>query len=88
MSRSYKRFPGFADREGGTAKRYIKRCANRKVRKTYVVGNGGSYKKHFEQWDIEDYNFRFYSKNDVKKDIEEWPGRPGNMRKAYKYWMK
>jgi len=84
MSRSYKRFPGVKDHSKSS-----KICANRKVRHAEEVGDGGNYKHYFEQWDICDYNCRWYSRPEVidwyEKSVEE--GRVW-MPKPYKLWMK
>jgi hypothetical protein len=69
MSRSRKRNPGWTDGEGGYRKRYSKRAATRKVRHADEVGTGGSYKKHFEQWNIADYKYRLGWSDGIKKEI-------------------
>lgn len=56
MSRSWKKTPGYLDRNP-----YNKNQANRKVRHTWDVPDGGSYKKIFESYNICDYACPFYT---------------------------
>ena len=53
MSRSYKKNPVVKDK-GKNEKRF----ANKKVRRTKNVPNGGAYKKVYNQYDICDYCWR------------------------------
>lgn len=53
MSRSYKKNPFVKEKN----KRYWKRQANRRVRKTNCA-NGGFYKKLYNSWNITDWRFR------------------------------
>jgi len=53
MSRSYKKTPIAKDNKRG--RKYFKRLANKKVRKTKNISNGKEYKKVFNTWDIYDY---------------------------------
>jgi len=70
MSRSYKKNPGWT---GASSKNWLmKRLANKKVRKTKNIGNGGAYKKVFCSWNIYEYSFRYYSKADLIKSAERW----------------
>lgn len=83
MSRSYKKHPGFKD--GDRKKRWWKRQANKKIRRTQELDDGKSYRKVYDQWKICDWNWRYYSKSEAKRDIEKWSwGR----WKPYKYWIK
>jgi hypothetical protein len=50
MSRSYRK-PYIKD----VKKRYWKNQANRRVRRSKDVGDGGGYKRYYEQWNIVDY---------------------------------
>lgn len=58
MSRSYKKTPGWTC---GTDKKWIKRLANKRVRKTEVP-NGNAYKKVYQSYDICDYKFLSFVK--------------------------
>ena len=51
MSRSFRKHPCVKD----PARKYMKRYANKKVRHTKNIPNGGAYKKIFESWKISDY---------------------------------
>lgn len=66
MSKSYKKHPVIKD--NGGSKKVSKNLANRRLRarnkKGVEIGDGGSYKKHYEQWDIADYTCR-WSKEDA-----------------------
>lgn len=68
MSRSYKKTPGFCDRNP-----YAKRQANKKVRRTEGVYDRGSYKKLYSSYDIHDYKYLMWDKKDLLKDyFEPW----------------
>ena len=76
MSRSYKHSPvcTCGGNRSGTRK-YWKRKANRKVRKTNgLVLKSKNYKKVYESWDICDYRFFTRKKDFVEnpKDLEKW----------------
>jgi len=71
MSRSYKKQGWIVDQ---TSKRFGKRLANRRVRRTPDVPSGRSYRKFYESYDVCDYVF---------------PARPkGSEPSAYKDWIK
>ena len=66
MSRSYKRFPTVKDHCKGQ-----KQLANKKLRRNknkYILMQNGEYKKHYEQWEICDWNW-YWSKQDA---IDSW----------------
>ena len=68
MSRSYKKTPGFGD----TAT-VGKRFANHKVRRYRGwIPNGGTYKRFYDQWNIKDYDWRYYSRSEVERTVEKW----------------
>jgi len=82
MSRSYKKSPISTDqstrrgnsKHGGRTVRFLKRHANKKVRKCKNVANGSAYKKVSESWDISDYAFCDWGKpilGDLES-IDEW----------------
>lgn len=62
MSRSYKDSPyckeSSASRHRCHRPKFMKRQANKRVRKTEDIANGGAYKKLFSSWDICDYAWR------------------------------
>ena len=76
MSRSYKKVPITKDRGCG---KDMKKFANKKVRRTNELINGGTYKKVFDQWEIHDYVSRWtkeeaiehYNKNKDKAWFSE-----------------
>ena len=92
MSRSYKKHPGWKDCNKGT-----KTLANRKARRPWHwdISNGMAYKKLTERWNICDWNFRYYSKAEVDREVERhvkeyalnnW--RSFRVTPKYKYFMK
>ena len=77
MSRSHKKNPWYTDHHVKSSQEN-KKFANKKVRNTEEIPNGGSYKKVSESWDICDFKF-FYTKeeaieeyNKAKENDEEW----------------
>ena len=64
MSRSYKKFPVRKQQ----ADKDMKRFANKAVRRTEDIPNGGSYKKCFESWEISDWGY-IWTKQDA---INNW----------------
>lgn len=69
MSRSYKKNPGYTDHSKSTYK--DKRFANKKVRKTKNISNGGAYRKVYESWNICDFKFIFFD-NTYKDLFGNW----------------
>lgn len=63
MSRS-NRAPVNTQGYGSKGRAILKRSANKTVRKTEEVGNGTTYKKQYNPWDICD--FKIYNKNSKK----------------------
>ena len=66
MSRSIRKTAVIKD--NGKHKRFYKKIANKKVRKT-KIGNNGNYKKCFESWNICDW--KFWIKNKCKKNLSK-----------------
>lgn len=66
MSRSYRKTPIIKDH--GKHKQFFKRQANKKCRKERV-GNGGEYKKHYDQYSICDWFY--FLKNRGKKEMSK-----------------
>jgi hypothetical protein len=67
MSRSYKKIPMTTDHGKYT---YIdKRMANKKVRHTKDIPDGGAFKKVFCSYDICDWKFGSYTYRELIKDI-------------------
>ncbi len=71
MSRSYKKTPGFCDRNP-----FNKRQANKRVRKDWSIGSGGAYRRCFDSWDICDYRFLFFSLRSVVDFYDKNPWKP------------
>lgn len=68
MSRSYKRTPVCKD--GNKSKKFGKRQANKRVRKTKELGRKSKlYRKAYEPWNVCDY--RFFKERDVNMEEEE-----------------
>jgi len=63
MSRSYKKTPGWVDYH--KKKKLMKRLANKKVRKSTLIDDGGSYRKLFCSWYIVDYRFLIFNKREI-----------------------
>jgi len=61
MSRSY-REPWYVAGYGWGGKRFVKRRANRVVRKAKDVPDGKAYRKYFDSWEITDYKFMWDSR--------------------------
>ena len=64
MSRSYKKFPVCKQQANKDSKRF----ANKAVRRTKDIPNGGSYKKCFESYNICDWCY-IWTKQDA---IDDW----------------
>ncbi|RLD62608.1 MAG: hypothetical protein DRJ01_05875 [Bacteroidetes bacterium] len=77
MSRSHKKNPVM---KSTNCKKFAKRQASKKVRKSDEVSNGGEYKKIGEGWDINDYVGRCFRESD------KWWFREAN--KEYLITMK
>jgi hypothetical protein len=78
MSRSY-RAPWFVDGYGSKRKKWQKRCANKRVRRTLEVPNGKAYRRITDPWNIVDYRFKwdpyphYYFSNGEMKVFESTP---------------
>jgi len=82
MSRSRKRVWGFTDHRSPHS-RIAKRFANKKVRHTAEIQNGGAYRKVFSSWDICDYKFLYFRRSDLDGAADGlYRGR------IYKYYTK
>ncbi len=62
MSRSFKKVPGYTD--GGKARKFFKRCSNKRARKNWDLSNGGSHKKDGYTYDICDWKYLCYKPSD------------------------
>lgn len=87
MSRSYKKVPCCKDHTRG-----MKKCANRYVRRNYlVVPSGMAYKKLFCSWDICDYKF-LESFPAYKVSCKKWEFRTNRRKHSdkelYRMWYK
>lgn len=85
MSRSFKHVPIIKD---GTCKKYGKRYANKKVRKS-DIDNGGAYKKVYESYNICDYSFCLYGIH--KEDgipVYRYSNTKMDLRDIMSYWRK
>lgn len=59
MSKTFRKFPVAKDYSRYKTS-YMKRVANKKVRKDWNIPDGGSFKKVFCSYDIVDYKFVYY----------------------------
>lgn len=88
MSRSFKKVP--IHKDNGKYSKDSKRRANRKIRRTGIVASGGSYKKHYPQYDIHDF-CSYWSKEDA---LKAWNNPNGRMyhylgtEQAFLQWWK
>ena len=71
MSRSFKKTPGFCDRNP-----FNKRQANKRVRKDWRIPSGGAYRRVFCSWDICDYRFLFYTHESAIEFYLDKPWKP------------
>ena len=81
MSRSKKKTWGWTDHHTPNS-RHQKRFANKKVRRTENIPNGGAYKKLYCSYDICDYKFLYFSRVEVCEYLELFDG------KIYKLYQK
>lgn len=91
MSRSYKKHPFYTDGSPGTTKE-SKKFANKKVRNTKNLPNGGAYKKTFESYNIHDYANRWtweeakevWERGDKEYLRKQYP----TLKDFYRFWLK
>jgi hypothetical protein len=74
MSRSYKKNPGFYDRNP-----FMKSKANEKVRHYKDLPDGNSYKKVSDSWSIHDHKFHIW----CRSDLIGWQNRFGQQFKKW-----
>ena len=73
MSRSFKKTPGWTDRDP-----WMKNYANRRIRRKPVefeIADGGSYRKLTCPWDICDWKFLLYTEIQMQDYIDRWDDR-------------
>lgn len=75
MSRSYKKHPGFYDRNP-----FMKAKANEKVRHYRDLSNGNAYRKITDPWDIHDHKQHIWTRSDLigwqsifGQQFKKWP---------------
>lgn len=89
MSRSYKKHSIVKD----PARKYMKRFANKKVRRTKDIPSGKAYRKVFETWNISDFRW-IWTKEDATYDYltaepNSWIRKHYETLEEYlKYWEK
>ena len=59
MSRSRKKNPVLKDTSGSNYRKFAKKYANRKVRRTLEVADGKAYRRVYDPWNINDWVFRW-----------------------------
>jgi hypothetical protein len=74
MSRSY-REPWMVDSYKSRSKKFDKRWANKRVRKSTDVADGKAYRKYFDPWDIVDYKI-WVGDDNWYWDAYYWEWRP------------
>ena len=77
MSRSFKHIPSWRDR----SKKWAKRVANKKVRRSNILDNGMFYKRISESWDIRDYSYGIYTRRQLSHG---WYGEMPRKWKSFK----
>lgn len=63
MSKTFRKFPSAKDYSRSYTS-YIKRVANKTVRKNWEISNGKDFKKCFCSWNIVDYKWILYDEKD------------------------
>ena len=68
MSRSFRKSLYYRDGQTKRAgrmnrRKFMRRKANKRVRKSEDVSDGSSYKKVFDSWNISDWKFKYNPKN-------------------------
>jgi hypothetical protein len=76
MSRSRKKNPVRKDTSGSSYRKFAKREANRRVRRTLDVADGKSYRRIYDPWNINDWVYRWSSEPYYYFD------RNGDMKKS------
>jgi hypothetical protein len=71
VSRSFKKTPGFCDRNP-----FNKRQANKRVREDWTIASGGAYRRRFESWNICDYMFLYFTRQSAIAFHEKEPWKP------------
>ena len=59
MSRSYRRHIWITEGYGGKTRKWMKREANRKVRRAKDVPDHKAYRKYYDSWNICDWKFLY-----------------------------
>ena len=87
MSRSFKKVPVCKDRNI----KFRKGQANRAVRRAEIVADGGSYRKHYETWNISEYSW-FKTEEEFRRDWEDGDiflhRRYRTFKEAYRWWIR
>lgn len=92
MSRSYKKFPAIKERNPRTPGRKSgKQMANKTVRRTKDIANGGGFKKAFCSYIISDYRFVKFE-NELRREWNDGNSFLHRNFKTYKqaliWWKK
>jgi len=66
MSRSYRK-PYWTQGYGGIWRKFAKRLAAKRARKTKIVSDGKYYRKLYNSWDICDYIFHCPDDSKIKR---------------------
>lgn len=74
MSRSYRKNLYYVDGQNKRAgcmnrRKFMRRKANKRVRKSEDISNGSAYKKEFNSWNISDWRFKYNPKNPYAEPI-------------------
>ena len=93
MSRSYRKHPILKD--NGKSAKAMKKCANRKVRRTDfddLPQKGSKFKRYFPQYDIHDY-VCYWSWKEAKRQWETssiswYKDRFPTLKEFFAYWVK
>ncbi len=72
MSRSYKKTP-IVKSTPPIYRRFAKRQANKKVRKSVNIADKAAYKRVYQSWSIHDYvSYYPFDRKDATMSVDEW----------------
>lgn len=78
MSRSYRKNWILTDNYGSKYKKWAKKQANKRVRKTKEIQSGRWFRKIYEPWDICDYKIHYNEGCFKRKEDATWVTGSGN----------
>jgi hypothetical protein len=88
MSRSVKKVGGGRCGDGSHHRRFAKKDANHKVRRSHLYANGCFYKKMYYQYKICDYNFRLRNVKELEEYLNRYDDAKEAVRQRYRIYAK